>query len=38
MVYVEPPILSTTIEHSKHNEYFVNKDIKMEKSQKRNFK
>lgn len=38
MVYVEPPILSTTIEHSKHNEYFVNKGIKLEKSQKKNFK
>ncbi|XP_022169789.1 cyclic AMP-dependent transcription factor ATF-6 alpha isoform X2 [Myzus persicae] len=38
MVYVEPPIISTTIEHSKHNEFTRNKDKKMEKLQKRNFK
>ncbi|XP_025190465.1 cyclic AMP-dependent transcription factor ATF-6 alpha isoform X2 [Melanaphis sacchari] len=38
MVYVEPPIISTTIEHSKHNEYIRNKVKKMERSQKRNFK
>jgi len=39
MVYVEPPIISTSIEHSKHNEYTAeNKDKKMEKFQKRNFK
>jgi len=39
MVYVEPPIISTSIEHSKHNEYTGgNKVKKMEKLQKRNFK
>ncbi|XP_008183931.1 cyclic AMP-dependent transcription factor ATF-6 alpha [Acyrthosiphon pisum] len=39
MVYVEPPIISTSIEHSKHNEYTGgNKDKKIAKLQKRNFK
>jgi len=38
MVYVEPPFMSTTIEHSKNNEYTRNKDRKKEKLQKKNFK
>ncbi|XP_060849323.1 cyclic AMP-dependent transcription factor ATF-6 alpha isoform X2 [Rhopalosiphum padi] len=38
MVYVEPPIISTTIEHSKDNESIGNKDKKMERTHKRNFK
>lgn len=38
MAYVEPSILNTNIEHSKHNDYINNKDKKQDKSQKRNFK
>lgn len=38
MVYIEPTILSTKIEHPNHNEHIRNKDKKQDKSQKRNFK
>lgn len=38
MVYIEPKILSSNIEHSKHNEYIGNKVKKQDKLQKKNFK
>lgn len=37
MVYVEPTLLNTDFENSKHNDYIRNKD-KQDKLQKRNFK
>lgn len=38
MVYVEPTIISTNIEHSRFNEYNRKKDKKLDKLQKRTFK
>lgn len=38
MVYIEPSILSTNFEHSKHDNYVGNKEKKQKKSQKKNFK
>lgn len=38
MAYVEPPFLSTNIENSKQNKHTGNKEKKMEKLQKKNFK
>lgn len=38
MVYVEPTIISTNIEHSKFNDYNGKKDKKLDKLQKKHFR
>lgn len=38
MAYVDPTILNTNIEYSKHNEYIGNKNKKLDKLPKKNLK